>query len=155
MIHHISIPAKNPELVVRVLARFLKGKAYAFSPVEGAYIAVGLDNYGTAIEVYPIDTGIYFAPNEPEFKSTGYQPNVTAFHAAISVPLNQKEIEIIARENNWRVQFCDRGPFGVIEVWVENWLMLELLTPELAKGYLEFITPQNVEAFFPEELVTA
>jgi hypothetical protein len=43
----------------------------------------------------------------------------------------------------------------VIGVWVENWLRLELLTSELAKGYLEFTKPQNVEAFFPEELVTA
>jgi hypothetical protein len=155
MIHHFSIPARNPELVARILARFLKGKAYPFSPVEGGYIAMGFDDYGTAIEVYPIDTGIHFTPGDFASKSTGYSPKMTAFHAAISVDLSQTEIETIATEAGWRVQLCDRGPFGVIEVWVENWLMLELLTPELAKDYLEFTKPQNVEAFFPEELVNA
>jgi hypothetical protein len=42
---------------------------------------------------------------------------------------------------------CDRGPFEVIEFWVENKLMLELLPPVQAEKYLNFLKPENWQAF--------
>jgi hypothetical protein len=152
MLHHISIPATDPVRVARVLARLMKGKAYPFPPVEGAYIAVNFDEYGTAIEVYPIDTDIRFAPGHPEFFASGTAPVATAFHAALSVPLNPDEIEWLAGQEGWRVQLCDRGPFHVIELWLENCFLIELLPPEFAAEYLQFLEPRQVEAFFADRV---
>jgi hypothetical protein len=35
----------------------------------------------------------------------------------------------------------------VIEFWIENHLLMEILTPELAANYLQFMNPQSLEAF--------
>jgi hypothetical protein len=148
VLHHISIPALDPLRVARVLARLMKGKVYPFPPVEGAYITVNFDEYGTAIEVYPIDTAIRFAPGHPDFRASGVIPAASAFHAALSVPLHQDEIEWIAGQEGWRVQLCDRGPFRVIELWLENHLLIELLSPELTEDYIQFLQPRKVEEFF-------
>ncbi|MBR8831556.1 MAG: hypothetical protein N5P05_003041 [Chroococcopsis gigantea SAG 12.99] len=148
MIHHISIPAQNPRLVAKVLGQLLQGKVYPFFPAEGSYIAVQFDDNGTAIEVYPLNTQILPADGHPQFVRTVFSPSNCAFHAAISVGLSQTEIERIALEQGWRVQLCNRGPFSVIELWLENRLLIELLTPELAQRYLEFTRPEKVAAFF-------
>ena len=39
---------------------------------------------------------------------------------------------------------CNRGPFHVIEVWVENETMVEILLPEYARQYLAFTRPDKV-----------
>lgn len=78
-------------------------------------------------------------------KSSGF----VATHAAISVPTSQERIERIGAREGWRVVLCNPGPFKIIKFWVENWLMLEFLTPEIVTEYLEFATrPQIVEQVF-------
>lgn len=44
------------------------------------------------------------------------------------------------------------GVFGLVELWVENRLLLELLTPEMASRYLNFMTPQKFADFFGFQL---
>ena len=41
---------------------------------------------------------------------------------------------------------CQRGPFRVIEYWVDNALMLEMLTPEMQAEYQRSITPEGWRA---------
>jgi hypothetical protein len=70
----------------------------------------------------------------------------TPVHAAISVPISLEEIERIGTREGWRVFPCNRdGLFDVVEFWVENRLMLELLTPAIAPTYLRVFHPDNVE----------
>ena len=38
MIHHISIPAKNPEHVAKVLAELMGGQSHPFGPLDGAFM---------------------------------------------------------------------------------------------------------------------
>jgi hypothetical protein len=58
----------------------------------------------------------------------------TATHATISVPTSQAEIEQIGSYEQWRVVRCNRDSlFDVMELWVENSLMIEFLTPEMAR----------------------
>ena len=53
MIHHVSIPARNPEHVARVLAELFQGYAGPFiGPMQGAWVAYPEDGFGTGIEVY-------------------------------------------------------------------------------------------------------
>jgi len=46
---------------------------------------------------------------------------------------------------------CKRGPwFRVIEFWVDNALMLEMLTPEMQQEYQDNVTIQNWRAMLPQ-----
>ena len=49
-------------------------------------------------------------------------------------------VEAIARREGWKCFRCNRGPFHVIEVWLENQLMVEILPPEFAAEYLAVAT---------------
>ena len=146
MIHHISIAAENPLKVVNVLAEIWKGKVFPFPPTAGGYIMVAFDAQGTAIEVFPQGTTLVPADLHPEIghdpTATGYVP----FHSAISVAADIAAIERVVEREGWKVQVGDRGFFKVVEVWLENKQMLELLPPDFAPAYLNLFTePQKFE----------
>ena len=150
MIHHISIPAKDPLHTAQVLAELFDNSYYApFSSHPGSYVAFAADDYGTLIEVYPLGTEMM--PGETD-KPIQYQQNkynqFIATHAAISVPINQTQIEQIAQREGWRCLRCSRGVFEVIEFWLENTVLLELATPELARQYLNALAPVKLAEYF-------
>jgi hypothetical protein len=155
MIHHISIAAKNPLRVAHALAEIWQGLVLDFTHNPGSYLVVAADNYGSAVEVHPIQTQL--------MPGTGDEPcqilpqtnaeNFVAVHAAISVPSSEAQIKQIAVREGWRVVNCDRGAFKLIEVWVENRFLLEFLTPELAAKYLEYTQqPELVEREFGQPI---
>ncbi len=146
MIHHLSIAAKDPKHVADVLAEFMGGKAVPFPPNPGSYFALQLDEHGSGVEVYPAGTELHpggevgagFAKTQPR----GYG----ATHFALSVDTAADKIEAIAGREGWQCFRCNRGPFHVIEVWLENQAMVELLPPEYAAEYLAFTRPDKVAA---------
>lgn len=147
MIHHFSIAAREPERVAAVLAEILGGRSLNFSPFPGSRIVATGDEHGTAVEVYPL--GLELEPgvgDEPVHGVTQSAPSLlTATHAAISVGLDEEQIKAIARREGWRAVTCPRKTlFSVIEFWVENRVMIELLTPEMARDYLHSMTPDKL-----------
>ena len=140
MLHHLSIAVKNPAKVASVLGNLLQGKTFPFPPLPDSYIVIVEDEHGTAIEISPL--GLEFIPGETEFDSqhNSLPSNFTATHVAISVPISQSEIEAIAEQENWLCRYCDRGVFDVIELWIENHLLFELITPEMNSRYLNFMS---------------
>jgi hypothetical protein len=155
MIHHISIAAKNPQRVARVIASLWQTQALPFPPFPGSYIVINNDGHGTAIEVTPL--GLELMPGEDDQEVQPYENHVpspyTATHAAISVPVSEAEIRRIAEREGRRVGVFDRGAFQLIEFWVENRLMLELLPPEMAQRYLDFATLENFAELFQVEFL--
>ncbi|WP_198808489.1 hypothetical protein [Leptolyngbya sp. BL0902] len=149
MIHHISISAKNPRHVANVLAELFQGSVMPFPPLEGAYVVMAKDKHGTMIEVYPLGSEIMPGQGleEASFCRNAHPYHFTSVHAAISVPVSQAALETIAQREGWRVLPCARdGLFNLVEFWVENRVMLELLPPVMAKGYLQAMSPANLEA---------
>ncbi|MBD1821204.1 hypothetical protein H6F51_01545 [Cyanobacteria bacterium FACHB-DQ100] len=144
MFHHISIAVNHPLHVANVLAEVLQGRCFPFPPHEGSYIVIVDDGFGTGIELYPADTQLTPELDQVGF-SSGNAQTFTSVHAALSVTVSQAQITQIADREGWLVRLCDRGPFKVMEFWVENKFMLELLTPEMAKEYLQFAA--SYEAF--------
>ena len=156
MIHHISISANNPQHVAQVLAEIFKGQSVAFPPNPGSYMVVAMDEHGTAIEIYPSGSEIIPGSGQDgcSFVQSIRIPQFTALHAAVSVPISQAEIERIGAREGWRVLRCDRESFfDVIEFWVENNLMLELLTSEMKSKYLSFVQQPDVMKHFVAESV--
>jgi hypothetical protein len=144
MIHHVSIPAREPERVARVLAELLGGYAGPFiGPMPGAWVAYAEDGVGTGIEVYTEDTLI--VPGEGDTLGCarpGAAPAAVAFHALISVKATRADIERIGAREGWRTLHFWRGPpglqlFELYEFWVENRVMLELATEDMIGGYVQ------------------
>ncbi|MEH2081540.1 MAG: hypothetical protein V7K89_16520 [Nostoc sp.] len=122
------------------------------------YFLVYSSHSSSGIELYPL--GSQIEPGEGDekcvFVRTAITSRYTDIHAAISVPISQKEIEQIGVREGWRVVRCNRDSFfDVIEFWVENRLMIELLTPEMASQYLKFATQQENLKYFLAELALA
>jgi hypothetical protein len=154
MIHHISISAQNPEHVATVIAEVVKGQAVPFPPHPGSYMVLAFDEYGTAIEIYP--SGSELLPgtglDSCHWVQNSRASRFTATHAAISVSTSQAEIEKIGSREQWRVVRCNRDSlFDVMEFWVENSLMIEFLTPEMAHQYLAFTQQHDaLESFLAQ-----
>ncbi|WDE98516.1 hypothetical protein PQO03_11755 [Lentisphaera profundi] len=138
MIHHISIPTLKPKETALVLQKIFKGKITDFSPTPNAYMLWFGDDFGSALEIYPADTSLR-PGNATEACHFQIQetPHYTAVHAAISCDLSTQEILSIAKEQNWHAAEFRRGSFRVVEFWIDNHFMLELLTPEMAQEYLQ------------------
>jgi hypothetical protein len=165
MINHISIAAHNPEKVAAVLAEIWNGYVFPFPPCPGAYIAVADDNRGTMVEVTPINIELLPGENLPvedenfnaqtrteeyeaKFTPRPSHSEYTATHLNINTPLSAEEIKAIANREGWRVLTCNRGEglFQLLEVWAENRLMIEVMTPEMTERYLKVVNPQFIAA---------
>ena len=140
MIFHNSIPVDNPQLVAETICEFWGGKAEAFRfpPWPGAWVAIAGDDRSTTLECYPRSETM--APGEGDeagFAKIDENPSqYVAFHVATMTPKSESEILAIAERVGWRALRCSRGHFfDVIEVWVENRLLIEVLTPEMQADY--------------------
>jgi len=156
MIHHISIVAQNPLRVAHVLAEIWHGQVFAFFPNPGGYLVTMSDDYGSAIEVYPLQDQLVPGTGDAPCQII-HESNVDHFvgiHAAVSVPSSEAHIKQISDREGWRAVTCDRGGFNLIELWVENRFLLELLPPEFTAEYLAFTQqPQLVEQVFGAPIV--
>lgn len=148
MLHHVSFTADRPREVAGILAELIGGKVSRFGPWPGGYIAWAADSSGTAIEVYP--TGTEMSPDaaggQANFAHNYFAQRLTGTHAAVSVDRTEDEILATAAKAGWQAQRLDRGGFEVIEVWVENRVMLEVLTPAMATQYLTVIDAPRISA---------
>lgn len=158
MIHHLSIAARDPKHVAGVLAEVMGGKAVPFPPNPGSFFALQLDDNGSGVEIYPAGTELQPGGEEgggfirrPE-DYRGYH----ATHFALSVPTDPDTVQRIADREGWKCYRCKRGAFHVMEVWLENETMVEVLPPEFASEYLAFTRSEKVaEAMSNAPVATA
>jgi len=155
MIHHISIPARDPVHVATVLAEMIDGRAYRFSgPLPGATMAVSGDPHGTMIEVYPDTVAMARGDGEAPVAYTQVPANDSfmPFHVLLSVPLERAAIEAIGARAGWRTRFFGRAApglppvFHVIEVWVENRILFEVVPADMVGVYEAYMQPERMDA---------
>lgn len=165
MIAHFSMPAREPEAVARILGRVIDGEVMPFPVIPGAWVAIARDGSGTGIEVVPEATGHHPGvgeadpsrppagpapmPWEVQFRQDGAAQAASAFHVALSSPLSRDEVLAVGRDAGWRAVACERGGvFEVIEIWVENRVLLEVLTPAELDRYRAFYVPDVAARMF-------
>ncbi|MGF1481280.1 MAG: hypothetical protein ACFB4I_17650 [Cyanophyceae cyanobacterium] len=165
MIHHLSIPVRHPRHVAEVLSELWSGRWLPFPSSQNSYVVFpGDSELGTCIELYPLGTELIpgTASHPVQVVKSSASTHFSEVHAAISVPLNQQQVIAIAQREGWRSLVCQRGlafpkrqaaAYQVIEVWVENRFLLELMTPEMSARYCAFMTPHNWEQYFDLELL--
>ena len=127
MIHHISIPARDPVRVAAVLAELMNGRLAGRSHGDERRSARHDDrSLSDTITLPPggDEAQVAFIP--------GTSASYVGFHALMSVPLDRAAIERIGMREGWRTRFFGRGApgkppaFHLLEFWVENRIMLEL-----------------------------
>lgn len=172
MINHISIAAENPEKVAQVIAELWNGIVIPFPPAPGSFMALANDGKGSGVEITPINTvlipGEGLPPEEDfdintrtesyeaQFVQSASAPQYVATHLNINTHLSVEEIKEIGRREGWRVLTCNRseGLFQVVELWIENRFMLEVMTPEQTVRYIEITSPEflaeGLKVYLPE-----
>lgn len=167
MINHISIAVENPEKVAGVLAELWNGAmVLPFPPAPDSFIVLANDGRGSTVEVTPSNTvlvpGEGFPPvenfdattpteeYEAKFVTSDFAPPYVTTHLNINTNLSEAEIKAIANREGWRVLTCnrDRGLFQLIEVWIEDCFMLQVMTPEQTARYVEITSPEFIAKVF-------
>ena len=166
MINHISIGVHNPEKVANVIAELWNGMVVPFPPCPNSFMVFANDGKGSGVEITPINTilipGEGLPPEEnfdvnvkteeyeAKFVQSDVSPHYVATHLNINTHLSEEQVKEIGKREGWRVLTCNRGEglFQLIELWVEDRFMLEVMTPEQTARYIEVTQPE----FFAEML---
>lgn len=149
MIKHISIGAKNPARTANYLAQFWQVKALPFPMYDDSFVVFLGEDTSSCIEVYPL--GELLLNSEISLPELDRSKPISAgpFHAAITVSVSEQQIACICDEAGWRYRKVDRGGFfQVVEVWVENNTLFEILTPPMAAAYEQFSNISNWQRIF-------
>jgi hypothetical protein len=145
MIHHMSFAAADPQRAAQAIAALWGGEAFPFPPVgKDSWVAIAGDDRGTTIEVYRAGTELRPAEAEEEAEVTLVpdRPRHGPSHAAIASPLEEAEVLALAARHGWTARRLRRGDvFDVIEFWVEDAFMMEVLTPQMQREYTAFMSP--------------
>jgi hypothetical protein len=146
MIIHASVPADDPERVARVISEIWRGAYFPFL-FPRTYLVMAGDDRGTQIEVAPRGKQIVPAEKMMSFEINASPSPHSEVHLNIATPLSVDEALAIAKREGWTARVCDRGGvFKVIEFWLENKFMLELMTADELQRYQSFMTIPNVRA---------
>ena len=168
MINHISIAVNEPERVANFIAQLWDGRVYPFPPAPDSFLVIADDGKGTAVEITPAGTVLVpgeglpdvndptarTEQHEAQFVRSEFVPRYVATHLNINTNKSVDEIRDLAAREGWRVLVCNRGEglFQLVEVWVENTFMLEVMTPEQTARYVEITNPAFMEAAFEAAL---
>jgi hypothetical protein len=139
MLHHVSFNVRDPGAVAPVLAELLGAAALrAPSPPfpAGAWFVCCGDECGTLIEVMP--WGEVRDPGTPG--GAGHDPAMrphSGAHILAGTPHAVEAVLAVAARAGWRAELASAGLFSFVKVWVENAVLVELLTPEQAPAYRE------------------
>ena len=146
MLLHVSIEADDPRIVAEVIAELWGGVAAEFPSVTpGSWVALSGDNRGTIVEIYPRGTEIHQVPGDHDATGVRAAPRRhNATHFAMATRMSEAEVIAICDRQGWPAKYRKRGGvFGVIEIFVEGCQMIEVLTEEMQREYVETVTIPN------------
>ena len=168
MLNHISIAVNDPEKVAGILSELWGGMVIPFPPAPDSFIVLANDGKGSAVEVTP--AGTVLVPGEglpPEddlnaetsefearFVKSDFVPRYVATHLNISTEKSIEEIRAIGQREGWRtfVANRDHGLFQLVEMWVEDNFMLEVMTPQQTARYREITSPAFIAKVFAGDI---
>ena len=134
-----------------VLAELMNGRAFPFpGGLPDSFMAIAGDANGTMIEVYPPD--VRLEPHAMPRRNPGQRAEPGACHVLLSVPLSRQQIEAIGNREGWITRFCGRGApgqkplFHLIEVWVEDHFLLEVVPQNMLGEYQDLMRFDAIDA---------
>lgn len=164
MIAHFSIPALDPRATALVFGQIIDGEVMPFPVVAGAWVAIARDASGLGVEVVPDATahhpghglpeggapqGPVAMPWETQIRQDGASQEASGFHVAITSKLSVDEIVALGQAHGWRAVHCDRGGvFDLVELWIDNRFLVEVLPPQGSERYHAFYIPEVAGKMF-------
>jgi len=148
MIYHTAIPANDPQSAAVVLAKILGGDAMPFPVVPGSWVAWSADGV-TELEIVPRGHGFARAEQgkEPRWVASHRGLFANGWHVAVGTQIHASEVVKIAQEAGWPAQICDRaGFFDIVEVWVDDCGLVEVLDPQMQARYRAAFSPERWRA---------
>jgi hypothetical protein len=137
MFHHASICVPDPEAAALGLAELLAAdllQAPCPPFPAAAWFVLARDQVGSMLEVLPIDIG-----NRRDAACTDRPscapPAWTQRQFLFSTSLSQAYIDATTVRLGWRSCQVDTGLFQSTQVWVQNFVPIELMTPAQANVY--------------------
>jgi catechol 2,3-dioxygenase-like lactoylglutathione lyase family enzyme len=141
-IHHVTVPARDPERVAAVLAEIFGARVVPIPHPRGTLLVYGGDTDGTALEVWPAGLrgpvgGAELVPSDLAL------PERWPHHAYVSGDAVDVDrvLAIFAREG-WTAEKVRNGPphagFSLVRGWIENHTAIEIASPELRAEYERF-----------------
>lgn len=138
MILHASVVADEPRKTAETLGRLFGGIALPLGPGEGTWSAIGPDPIGNMISV--LERGSEFHRTDEHVETRMGEPvRHSAYHILIETPLSEAEVMGIAAERGCHALRAKHGAFDVIEFWVDDCLLIEVVTPDMGRDYRELI----------------
>lgn len=165
MIAHFAIPARDPQRTAKVFGKIIDGEVLPFPVVPGSFVAMARDGSGLGVEVMPMGANHHMGEGEPvsgrpadgpmvqpwevQIRNDGEYGATTGFHVALTSPLSADELVDLAKAEGWRAVHCERGGvFEVVEIWVDNRQLIEVMPPAGAESYRAFYRPDVAATMF-------
>jgi hypothetical protein len=149
MLLHVSIPADQPERVAKALAEVVGGTMLPFPPVTGAFMVWFGPGQRSIVEINP--RGHEHVPAADQFGiRTNASPSpYSEGHVALAAPVSADAIIAIGVREGWLTRRSDRGGlFSVVELWLENKFLLEVVAAEEAQRYSDNLTIERFSTLF-------
>jgi len=145
VIAHVSMPADDCAKVARVLAEFLDGGALRFPPGGPEAWNCWSKHNDFQIVITPRGQLLVSGEREPQYRrATATAERASECHFAMTVGRSAAEILELANAAGWPARLCDRGGmFSVVEVWVEDAYLVEVLDPSQLADYRRNMTVEN------------
>jgi len=154
MLYHLSIAAEDPRRVATLIANLWDGRALPFPRVKGAWLAVADDDRHSLIEVMPLE--FEFVPGmaeEPAQAHRNPRPSrFSACHAAVATHLEADAVLALAADEGWIAKLCTRAGHDVVELWLEDGFLIEVMTPSMLAAYLDAGAAERALALTPLRL---
>ena len=152
MIAHVSLPAIDCAKVARVLAEMMGGDALRFPPGGPDAWNCWSKANDFQVVVTPCGQMMVEGPHGQVWVSrdgAGAAPRAYESHFAMMVERSAAEIVELARAVGWHARVCNRGGlFDLVEVWVENAYLVEVLDPVQMADYARSMTVDNWKRAF-------
>jgi len=151
MIAHVSMPADDCQHVARVLAKMLGGGALRFPPGGPSAWNCWSRQNDFQIVVTPRGKVMVEGPTEQIWVSREgrFEDRACESHFAMGVERSAADIVAMAQAAGWHARICNRGGmFDLVEVWVENAYLVEVLDPQQLADYRRSMTTENWKKAF-------
>lgn len=130
-IKHLSIGVKDPKRAANALAELTKGNVDSFHPVKGAFVCLWPDWDGQFVEFYSSDVHLVPTDEGADFRSIKAISHFSSTHINIETALTGAEVKVIADRYGYKHFFRPIHGGPLHEVWIDNELLIELVTKDL------------------------
>lgn len=141
-IHHVTVPARDPQHVARTLAEMLGARVVPMPHPHGSLLVYAGDADGSALEVWPAALRVSADARELQLRDLPL-PEAWPHHAYVTSDASDPErvLEIFAREG-WRAERVHNGPphagFDLVRGLIENQTQIEIGGRQMRAQYERF-----------------